>query len=751
MIALLIRKGDRLFNGASAGTVVCLAAACVLLGFAAPLQAQPQLDPARPRIGLVLSGGGARGAAHIGVLKVLEEMRVPIDVIVGTSMGALVGGAYASGMTLDEMGKRVVAIRTADIIRDEPPRSEQSERRKRDDLGNFLGPTFGVQDGSLTLPKGAVSGIGLEALLRGFVEQHREIDFDRLPIPYRAVATDIETGRMQVLSSGSLAAAMRASISIPGLFAPSEIDGRMLVDGGLTRNLPVDVARAMGVDLVIAVNLGMPLLRRDQVTSVVGVTAQMINILTEQNVRESLASLGADDILISPELDGFSSSDFDHMADTVPIGEAATRSVAAQLQRLALAPAAYAELRTAQQRAPAAAAMVIDEIRFAGLTHVNPQALRPLIETRVGEPLDAAVIDADLGRIYGRGGFAHVGYRVLSENGKRILQIDAQESATGLNSLRFGLGLSNDFSGNAYYQAIASYRRSWLNSLGAEWRTDLLLGRVNQLSSEFYQPLDVGQAWFIAPYLDLEQKPLDVFDGSNRVARFSRQSGLLGVDLGSQHPLFGEVRFGVYRGRRSFKLDTGPSTLLASDEAIGIGGARLQLRRDRLDSGKFPRRGTALSFNLLASEPSLGARDRYQRWDIDYVAAFSRGEHTLQLGLRAGGAVGSAPLPVYDLFQFGGLMQLSGYRTGQLLGQSLLFGRAVYGHRISGAPLLEGLFGGFSLEAGRVGDPLLPNAPTGLITAGSVFLATDTPVGPIYLGLGHARGNTALYLYLGVP
>ncbi len=733
------------------GAIVGLVVAWGLLGLATPLQAQTPADPARPRIGLVLSGGGARGAAHIGVLKVLEDMRVPIDVIVGTSMGALVGGAYASGMTLDEMGKRVAAIRTADILRDEPPRSEQSERRKRDDLGNFLGPTFGVQDGSLTLPKGAVSGIGLEALLRGFVEQQRELDFDRLPIPFRAVATDIETGRMKVLGSGSLAAAMRASISIPGLFAPAEIDGRMLVDGGLTRNLPVDVAREMGVDRVIAVNLGTPLLRRDQVTSVVGVTAQMINILTEQNVRESLASLGAGDILISPQLDGFSSSDFDHMADTVPIGEAATRSVAALLQPLAIAPAAYAEWRAAQQRSPGAPAIVIDEIRFSGLTHVNPQALRLMMQSRTGEPIDAAVLDADIGRIYGRGGFAHVGYHLLSENGKRVLQIDAQESAAGLDSLRFGLGLSNDFSGNAYYQAIASYRRSWLNALGAEWRTDLLLGRVNRLSSAFYQPLDIGQSWFVAPYLDLEQKPLDVFDGANRVARFSRQTGQLGVDLGSQHPLFGEVRLGVYRGRRSFKLDTGPSTLLASDEAIGIGGARLRLRRDRLDSGKFPRRGAALSLDLLASEPSLGARDRYQRWDVDYLAAFSRGEHSLQLAVRAGGALGSTALPAYDLFQFGGLMQLSGYRTGQLLGQSLLFGRAVYARQIRGAPLLEGLFGGFSLEAGRVGDPLMPRAPTGLIKAGSVFIATDTPVGPIYLGLGHARGNTALYLYLGVP
>ena len=155
---------------------------------------------------------------------------------------------------------------------------------------------------------------------------------------------------------------------------------------------------------------------------------------------------------------------------------------------------------------------------------------------------------------------------------------------------------------------------------------------------------------------------------------------------------------------------------------------------------------------VLASQPALGARDRYTRWDADVLTAFSHGDHTLQFALRAGGAAGEGRLPNYDLFQFGGFMQLSGYRTGQLLGQSVAFGRAVYANRLAKVPLLEGLFGGFSLEAGRVGGPLVPGSPGGLLTAGSVFVATDTPIGPIYLGFGHARGgNNALYLYLGVP
>ncbi len=722
------------------------------LAFSALAQTVTSPNVQRPRIGLVLSGGGARGAAHIGVLKVLEELRVPVDAIAGTSMGALVGGAYASGMTVAEMQLQVLSIRTADILRDDPPRRDQPERLKRDDSINFLGPEFGVKDGQLSLPKGAVSGIGLEALLRGFVRSGGEPRFDALPIPLRVVATDIETGRVHVLDSGDLASALRASISIPGLFAPAEVDGRMLVDGGLTRNLPVDVARQMGVDIVIAVNLGTPLLRRDQVTSVLGVTAQMINILTEQNVRESLAALTDRDILISPALGDFESSDFDHMADIVGVGEAAARELTARLDRLALSTSDYAAHRASRQVAVAGASAAIDEIRFAGLSRVNPAAVRTLVNTRAGRPLDAAVLDADLQRIYGQGDFDHVGYQLLDEAGKRVLVIDAEEKSSGPDYLRFGLGLSNDFAGNAYFQALASYRRTWVNSRGAEWRTDLKLGRVNQITSALFQPLWAGGSWFLAPSVDLEQKPFDVFDGRDRVARFSRQTGQVALDAGVQSKVLGEVRLGLYRGRRTYRLDTGPSALVSADEKVDIGGTRLRLSRDLLDSGRFPRDGYALSLDVLASQPAIGARDRYTRWEADYVAAFSSGQDTLQLGLHAGGALGGDVLPAYDLFPFGGFMQLSGFRTGQLLGQSVAFGRVVYARRIFGGPLLEGMFGGFSLEAGRVGDPLLPASPTGLLTAGSIFIATDTPVGPVYLGFGHARGgNNAIYLYLGVP
>src|SRR5437867_5499355 len=305
-------------------------------------------DTQRPKVCLVLSGGGARGAAHVGVLKVLEELRVPIDCITGASMGSLVGASYASGTTVAEMEQILQGISTELLFKENPPRQEQTIRRKLDDRLDFVGPEIGLRDWELELPKGFVSGVQLETVLRYLTKAKGYRKFDELGIPFRAVATDLVTGKAVVFADGELANVMRASMSVPGAIAPAEFDGKILVDGGLTDTVPIDVARAMGADVVIAVNLGTPLAPRDQLNSILGISGQVINILTEQNVQLSLATLKATDILILPELGDFSASDFDHLPKTVPIGEAAARKVADRLSRLSLPPEEYAALRARQ-------------------------------------------------------------------------------------------------------------------------------------------------------------------------------------------------------------------------------------------------------------------------------------------------------------------------------------------------------------------------------------------------------------------
>jgi NTE family protein len=706
----------------------------------------------RPKICLVLSGGGARGAAHIGVLKVLEDMRIPVDCIAGTSMGSLVGGAYASGMTPAEMEKLVGGLTTEKIFKERPPRQDLTIRRKQDDYTNLFTPEIGVQSTGLALPKGAVSGVQLETVLRQLARVPGYRDFDKLPIPYRAVATDLVTGTPVVFSQGELANVMRASMSVPGAVAPAEYEGKLLVDGGLTDNLPVDVARRMGADIIIAVNLGTPLMKRDELNSVIGVTGQMLNILTEQNVRASLATLTPRDVLILPELGDFSATDFDHLTQTVPIGEAAARKVADRLAPLALPPAQYAQLRAEQQTLPPPDLRPVDEIRFAPLQRVNPDYAAAVMETKPHEPINQAQLDQDMRRLFGTGDFEHVNYGFLEEQGKHIMAVNAVEKSYGPNYLRFGLGLSSDFRGDAYFNLLASYRRTWINALGAEWRTDAQVGQTSALISEFYQPLDTRQFFFIAPRFELERRPVNIFQGSTRIATYDLRRFDVALDVGSQFTKYGEARVGVLAGTEHASLSTGPESLSPGPGNIRRGAITARLLVDQLDSINFPRSGYSGSMRIYASQPGLGADQAYVKGTIDGLYAWSSGNNTVNLAFKAGSKIGNDPLPRYDLFQWGGFLQQSGYSTGQLLGGNLQFARLVYYNKLVRQTLLEGVYAGFSLEAGRVGDPLVPGSPTGLLKSGSVFLALDSPVGPFYIAYGRAAGGSySFYLFLGKP
>jgi NTE family protein len=719
----------------------------------APAQAAAQSpDGKRPRVCLVLSGGGARGAAHVGVLKVLEELRVPVDCVAGTSMGSIVGGAFASGVTVAEMEQTLGAMSTDLLFKEKPPRRERSIRRKADDFSNLFAPEIGIRDGKLLLPKGIVSGVQLETVLRTLAKAQGYRTFDDLPIPFRAVATDLVTGKPVVFSEGALANVMRASMSVPGLIDPVEIDGKLLVDGGLTDNLPVDVARAMGADVVIAVNLGTPLLKREDLTSIVGVTEQMINILTEQNVQRSLASLRPADILILPELGDFSAGDFDQLLATIPIGEAAARRVAARLSALSLPPAEYARLRERQLAVTAPDLRPVDEIRFPGLTRVNPGVLEAEMETRPGQPLDQRTLDRDLQRIYGTDDFEHVNYRVIEETSRRVLAVDAIEKSWGPNYLRFGLGLSNDFSGDAYYNLLASYRRTWLNRLGAEWKTDLQVGRTNRILTEFYQPLQLQQYFFVAPYLEAEQRQFPIFNDDQRLAIFNVNYARVGFDLGSQFTRYGELRLGVVRGQVRGTVDTGPSFLEPDPNKTDQGAVRARLFFDQLDNVNFPRSGYGGTLSVFGSTSALGATQNYTKWALDGTGAVSVGDHTFNLGVRVGGRIGADPIPAYDQFNWGGFLQQSGYRTGALLGQSIAFARLVYFNRLAQFTLVPGIYAGLSLEAGRVGQPLIPGNQTGTLLSAAAFLGLDSPVGPVYFGYGRTdAGFGSFYFYLGRP
>jgi NTE family protein len=713
--------------------------------------ATPASPAKRPKICLVLSGGGARGAAHIGVLKILEQYRVPIDCIAGTSMGALVGAAYASGMSIPEMDEITGAITSELLFKERPPREELSMQRKAEDYTLLFGPEIGLVGSSLKFPKGVVTGVQLETVLRKLSKVKGYQRFDNLAIPFRAVATNLVTGKAVIFKEGELANVMRASMSVPGAIAPAEMNGMILVDGMLTENLPVQTARAMGADIIIAVNVGTPLLTRDQLDSIFGVAGQMVSILTEQNVQTSLALLKPADILISPELGNYTTADFDSLAKIALLGEPAAEKVATQLEKLSLPPSQYAALRKRQTVAQVPDLQPVTEIRFDNLKRVNPETLQAYMETTIDKPIDQEILDRDLRRIYGLGDFEHINYSLIDEPGKRVLAVDAIEKTWGPDYLRFGLGLSSDFSSqSSYFNLAASYRKTWINSLGASWRTMVQFGYNNAVVSEFYQPLTPEGTYFVAPNVSFQTLPVYLYQGRNNIASYTLNSGLVGLAVGTQFKEYGELRLGLVSGALKPTLETGTPYLAPSNNRIDQGAVNATLLLDRLDNVNFPRSGWRLGANVFSSNTALGADQNYTKGTVDAMVAYSFGEHTFNLAVKAGGKLGNNGLPLYSWFQWGGFLNQSGYKTGQLYGDSLAFGRLMYYKRIMKGTLLDGAFGGATLELGRYGVPLLPDAPTGLLTSGSLFIGADTPIGPAYLAYGRAAdGNQSFYFFLG--
>ncbi|HYN61818.1 MAG TPA: patatin-like phospholipase family protein [Rubrivivax sp.] len=704
----------------------------------------------RPRICLVLSGGGARGAAHVGVLKVLEDLRVPVHCIAGTSMGAIVGASYASGMGTDEMLAEMAQITSERLFNDKPPRADQPMRIKAEDTLPLAAPELGLNDGKLSLPKGLINGVALEAELRRLVRVRDARRFDQLPIPFRAVATSLGDGQMVVFDRGLLPTAMRASMAVPGLIAPLKLGDRLLIDGGLVRNLPVDVAREMGADVIIAVNLGTPLLRPDQIDGLQGVSMQTLGILTEQNVRQSLQQLRPQDVLIEPALGDFSAADFDNLIKAVPFGQAAALQAAPRLRALAVPAPEFAQLRRQQQSGEAPALPVIAAVEIAGQRRVNAESIVQTMQTQAGQPLDQDVLDLDMRRIYGSGDFESVRPELLDAGGTQTLVVNVTEKGWGPQYLRLGLSLSSDLGQDAQFNFYGQLRSTWLNSLGAEWRNDVVLGNDVVLASRFYQPLSPSQRWFVEPRVAYSDTPLYLYSGDVLAALYREHTLGAGLDAGLNFSHYGQLRLGVYRGNSELELSSGQLFLPKSLE-VDLGLVQASLRIDQLDSASFARSGYLLALNALVSRSQLGASQDYDRYDAEVRAAFSHDAHTLRLALRGGGSIGDDPLPVYAMFRLGGFLNMSGFRLQQLLGTRFVYGRALYQARLGSVPLFEGVYAGLAYEIADMPQTVALNNRSSF-QSGTAYLAADTPLGAAYFGVGYAnQGTAAVYLYLGRP
>jgi NTE family protein len=729
--------------------VVAVAAMATLAAHGAGETVPP--TPGSPRIGLALSGGGARGLAHIGVLNVLEELRVPVRCVTGTSMGAVVGGVFASGVSPEAMKAAVDKTDWNQVFLDRPPRDEISIRRKADDYKTLFAPEFGLKDGNLALPKGVLAGVSIEAYFRALTASSANVvDFAKLPIPYRAMASDIVTGESVVLSKGSIAQAMRASMSVPGAMAPVEIEGRLLVDGGIADNLPIDEARKLCADVVIAVNISTPPLKRDEITSALSVSLQLINLLGKQSVDRQLASLGPADVLITPELGDISAGSFDRAADAMRIGEEAARAAADKLKRYSVSPEAYAALRRTQL-AESQGLGTVDSVQFEGLERTNPEVLRGLVKTEPGKPLSDPGIASDLRRIYGRGDFESVDYKIMQTPGSRALVFEPKEKSWGPDYLRFGVSIATDFSADSQFNALASYRKTWVNYLGGEWLIEGQIGNDPSFFTEFYQPTAASGRFFVAPYAKFQRSQRGVYFEGQRLADYITDDARAGGDVGAVLGTWGEARAGLLWRHVKADVNTGSPVFPALSEDSS--GARIRIFDDTLDHAWFPRYGQRGIFTFYDAAKSLGSDNSYKRIEGTYTFAYSFGRHTFNANVSAGSDLGT-DMPAYEAFTLGGPLQLSGYHIGELAGRRMEFGRLMYYNRSLTLPDLlgSGVYLGASLEAGRLKERVdgFPDGQTA--KSASIFFAADTFLGPAYFGIGRGdNSRTTVYLLLGVP
>ena len=713
----------------------------------------PQLVGAFPRVALALGGGGARGGAHLGVLEVLEDLRVPIDCIAGTSMGALVGGAYAAGVSPEEIIALVAETDWINIFDDTAGRSEINLRRKELDERFFSGLEFGVSRQGLRYREGAVAGEKLKLFFNRLVRAELgDRPIEELPMPLSIIATDIGNGDRVAIRSGNLPSAMRASMSVPGLIAPVIREDRKLVDGGLTDNLPVEEARKLcNADVVIAVNVGSPLFKPEQVTGVVTVLGQVVNLLTEQNVAKSRAALGANDIYLSVEMPDIGATQFTRQLEAAQHGRVAARAMTDELRRLAVTNERFAAFQGRLRGAKTPTPPVIDEVQVAETRFVNPTKLRRGIRQKEGEPLDAKALAEDLVIEYSQGDLQTLDYNVMRERDKTILRIVPVEKPWGPDYLRFGLNLSSDFRSEAEYQFRALYQKTWINWLGGEWLVGAQIGSVQSIATEFYQPLDSRQRFFLRPHAGTSLRKTNLFFGGDRLAIYRVQESSAGIAGGVNLGVYGQARVGWNERRIGSVLDTGP-TILPND-TVHMGGPAAMLAIDTYDQPFFPTRGVKFDATYFDARRVSAGLNEYSRAEARMGAAWSLGPWVVLGGLE-GGDSPKGELPLGDAFALGGPRRLSGFAHDQLLGGRYAFGRIEAQYRLNLKIPVFGLsfIGGVVAEAGRMDKRISEPTLEGWQKSFGAYLAASTVLGPIYLGVADAKnGKGRFYLFIGTP
>jgi len=718
----------------------------------------------RPRIGLALSGGGAKGSAHIAVLELLEANHIPVDYIAGTSIGAYVGGLYALGYSASEIKKIMYKANLERGFSDTIDRQILPYRAKQQkDRFNFP-VEIGFRDGKVRLPGGLLFGQTMSSIYRSSVGNVANFEsFDDLPIPFRSVATDLATGHTVVLAGGNLVKSLQASSAVPGALVPVELEGRYLVDGGLSESLPISQVKQMGADIIIAIDISSPLLKKEALGNSISVLEQLSILLTLQNIESQKQLLSNDDIYIRPDVSQLSTTDFNALPKAFEAGKVAANLKLKALRKLSISAEEYRQYRELKRKKfdliRQASRRPVVKVILSNQSSVNDKFLRTTLGISDGSYVSEDELAAAIQRLYALDRFERVNAEFELRKEGKVLKVDAIEKSWGPNFFEMGLGWEDDLTQDSVVNLDFAYIRKNITDNGGEWRTEIGIGTNKRFASEVHLPLGGEQLWYQSASYEYQSENRYYFTSSQPAAFF--ESGIHRVNLNVGYNLY---NMGIIETGLTFEKAYYNTRLSVQDELrYDSPGIFFTIAFDTLDRRSFPSSGERVSLSIIHWQEDVsgylitGAEsitDTYgsTQYLADWKAAVSVGSQGL-IGKLSFAYTDSETDQSIHYSQLGGFLNLSGYHTDALIGNSKIFGALAYQYDL-GKSLLGltdfPVYIGASVELGNVWQIDESVKFDDLIPAGSIFLSTDSKLGPLALGIGFSEGgNNSVYFYLG--
>ena len=694
-----------------------------------PQEAPKPAPPARPKLGIVLEGGGALGLAHIGVLQWMEEHRIPVSYVAGTSMGGLVGGIYATGRSPAEVREITNGINWDEVLRGQTPFQDLSFRRKQDahEVPNSL--EFGLRKG-LQFPGGFNTGQQVSLILDKVALPYSEIkSFNDLPIPFACVATDLVSGKPHVFRSGPLSLALRSTMSLPGIFTPVRTGDHIYADGGLLNNIPIDVAKEMGADIVIGIHLETEPISPTAPLSSFAVLGESISVMIASN---ELRSMEQADLLVSVPLQKYNALDYGAADAIIKAGYDAAASKAKVLSAFSVSEAEWKQY-LANRAARRKTTPVPEFVQVKGTAPELAESVEQRLAVDVGKPVDFAKLDGQMLRLQGQGRFANVGYSMVEKDGKQGLEIQTEPKPYAPPTVRPILLIDGSDYNNVLFSMGARITFLDFGSYRSELRSDVILGSQYLLDSEYYHPFKPTSNWFIAPRGSGNSVQSYVYNGDTQIATYRTRQALGGIDVGYGFGTTGELRLGYEGGYEKLSPQIGDSSVLPTVSG-GTGDVRLQFQLNTLDNPVIPRSGQSLLIYTKGYNVNPAAPGPFPLSEVQSQSFFRLSEpSSVFFGASGGSSYGyKAGIPAFSL---GGSQRLVAWNTNELYTNQYFLGQLGYIRELTTLPPLLGSnieFIGLA-EVGKTYKLALGPKPPNLPIDGAAGIIINTIFGPVEL------------------